>query len=244
MSGHSKWSKVKHQKEVTDAVKSSSFTRASRAITVAVREGGGITDPSKNFRLRLAVDKARSINMPKETIERAIAKAAGADIGQLTEATYGAFGPGQVAFLIESLTDNPNRTVSAVKNILEHNGGRMVDRGAVSHLFEQKGIMRIPREAGEYDRIFSLCIEKGAEDLLDDPEEYSVITAVPDLARVKDEFERAGVPVKSAEILMKPVITTAVDAVTAEKISRLIDELEELDDVQRVYDNSAEGGAS
>ena len=135
MSGHSKWSKVKHQKATTDVAKGAAFTKASRAITIAVHEGGGMTDPNANFRLRLAIEKARSVNMPKDTIERAIAKAAGTGGETLEQVTYEGYGPAGVAFLVEAATDNRNRTVSVIKNIFERYGGTLTGPGAVSFLF-------------------------------------------------------------------------------------------------------------
>ena len=135
MSGHSKWSKVKHQKATTDVVKGAAFTKASRAITLAVREGGGIPDPEKNFRLRLAIEKARAVNMPKENIARAIDKATGGGAGDIEQVVYEGYGPGGVAFMIEAATDNRNRTVSVVKNMFERNGGTLAGPGAVSFLF-------------------------------------------------------------------------------------------------------------
>lgn len=140
MSGHSKWSKVKHQKAFTDATKGAVFTKASRAITVAVREGGGITDPNANFHLRLAIEQARAVNMPKETIQRAIEKGSGpAGEGGIEQVVYGAYGPGGVAMLIEAATDNRNRTVSVIKNILERFHGNLVPPGAVAFLFTRSG---------------------------------------------------------------------------------------------------------
>ena len=146
MSGHSKWSKVKHQKATTDVVKSFAFTKASRAIAVAVKEGGGMTDPNSNFHLRLAIERARAVNMPKENIERAVARAGGSGGAAIEHVTYEGYGPGGVAFLIEAATDNRQRSVSQIKNVLERAGGTLVSPGALNFLFERRGVVIEPKQ--------------------------------------------------------------------------------------------------
>src|SRR3989338_10745888 len=145
MSGHSKWSKVKHQKATTDAVKSRAFTRASRAITVSVKEGGGIADPDKNFRLRLAIEQAKAVNMPKDTIERAIEKGSGAGAAAYENLLYEGYGPGGVAYLVEAATDNHQRTVSEVKHVFDHAGGTLAAPGAVSYQFRRSGVVLVSK---------------------------------------------------------------------------------------------------
>jgi YebC/PmpR family DNA-binding regulatory protein len=189
MSGHSKWSKVKHQKAVTDVVKSKYFSKASRDITVAVREGGGVTDINGNFRLRLAVEKARAVNMPRENIERAIQKAAGEGGVAFEKIIYEGYGPGGIAVLIFVTTDNPRRSASAVKNILERNGGSLGQPGAVSYLFTHAGYLRIAREARSFDSMVELALGTPCIDVFDDGEVVEVITAFTDFHKAVLYFE-------------------------------------------------------
>lgn len=182
MAGHSKWSKVKHQKSVTDQVKAKLFTKASRAITVAVREGGGITDPNQNAKLRLAIEQARAVNMPKENIERAIARAKGAQEQQLESLVYEAYGPEGVAMIITAVTDNRQRTVSALKNILSHHGGTLVGPGGVMFLFQ-----RIVNNAGiNYEPLHTISLSDQAREQFD-----RLIDALDDLDDVQDVFSNA-----------------------------------------------------
>src|SRR3989344_921527 len=174
MSGHSKWSKVKHQKATTDVAKAQAFTKASRAITVSVREGGGITDPNLNFRLRLAIEKARDVNMPKNTIERAIEKGSGGQAGSLSQITYDCFGPQGVALLVETTTDNKMRTVSEVKNVLERGGGRLASPGSVAYLFKRWGILVIPKANVTYDTLLTDAIVAGAHDVIEREDMFEV----------------------------------------------------------------------
>ena len=162
MSGHSKWSKVKHQKATTDVVKGMAFTKAARAITIAVHEGGGIGDPAHNFHLRLAIEKAREVNMPKDNIERAIEKGMGSGGAQIEQITYEGYGPGGVAILIEAATDNRQRTVSAVKNLLDRAGGSLGSPGAVFYLFKPCGIITVPKTVG-FDMLFEAALSAGAD---------------------------------------------------------------------------------
>lgn len=236
MSGHSKWSKVKHQKAVTDVAKAAAFTRASRAITVAVKQGGGSGDPSINFRLRLAIEKARSVNMPKENIERAIEKAS-TNATDIMEECYEGYGPYGVAFYIEAATDNPNRTVSFIKQALEHAGGSMASPGAVSYLFERRGLILIPATVAA-DAVFEQAVEAGAQDVITYDEEYAVYTYPEQLIHVRQALEAQGMPISSCMLVMEPNSPILLsDDAKNEQIDALIAKLEEMDDIQKVYTN-------
>lgn len=238
MSGHSKWSTIKRQKGAQDKKRGQSFTKLSNAIIIAVKSGGGIGDPTQNFKLRLAIDKARSENMPKDTIERAIEKGMGAIGGAgLQEVVYEGFGPGKIAVLVEAVTDNPNRTTPQVKNTFEKNGGSMGSMGSVAYMFSQKGILAIEKGEKTSDEIFLLAAEAGAQDIEDNGEEVYVYTKPEDLNRVKEKLSQS-VPVITAELGRIPnVILTIEDKETAEKILGFMEKLENLDDVQKVYAN-------
>ncbi len=239
MSGHSKWSKVKHQKATTDVVKAAAFTKASHAITIAVREGGG-TDPDTNFRLRLAVEKAREVNMPKENIERAIAKAAGIGAAAIESVVYEGYGPGGVAFLVEAATDNRQRTVATIKNALDHHGGNLAGPGAVAYLFKQSGVLVIEKTpAVSYERLLEAGITSGADDVVDAREVFEVYTPAAHLAGVKHVLEEQGIVVSNAELVMRPTTTISLDEQQTKTIEALEEELSELPDVQRVYTNVA-----
>lgn len=240
MSGHSKWSKVKHQKEATDAVKGKVFTRLSKAIIIAVKEGGGNTDPNFNFKLRLAVDKARSANMPKENIERAIekAKGAGANGTMIEEVIYEAFGPAGVGIIIEAATENKQRTVAEVKNVLERNGGVLAGTGAVSHLFKHVGCITVLKKNKTFDEIMEVSMNIGALDLADSPDSVEVYTVPSDLHKVKDVLTKAGIEVTSSELIYKPVSVVPVnDQSRAKQVLRLLSTLELVEDVDRVFAN-------
>lgn len=233
MSGHSKWSKVKHQKATTDVVKSAHFTKATHAIMVAVGEGGGITDPNQNFHLRLAVEKARAVNMPKENIERAIAKAAGEGASAIEQIMYEGYGPGGVAFMIETATDNKQRTVSQVKNVLERAGGTLASPGAVAYQFERRGVMTVPKTGLTYDNLLSAGIDAGAEDVVEALDLFEVYTRPADLFKVKTALEGTGIAIDNAILIMHPTMTVAG------AVDELVSELEDLEDVQTVYTNAA-----
>lgn len=236
MSGHSKWSKVKHQKATNDVVKAAAFTKASRAITIAVREGGGVTDPDHNFHLRLAIEKAREVNMPKENIERAIDKGAGAGGGTFEQIAYEGYGPSGIAMYIEAATDNRQRTASLVKQLLDHAGGSLAGPGAVSYLFERVGVMTVPRQSASLDQIFSLALESGARDVVEMDDVFEVYTTPSDLLRVKKGIE-GSVPAENAMIVMKPKVSVAPSPEVAGKVQDLVEALLALDDVQSVFTN-------
>jgi YebC/PmpR family DNA-binding regulatory protein len=237
MSGHSKWSKVKHQKATTDVVKSFAFTKATRAISVAVREGGGITDPDSNFHLRLAIEKAHDVNMPKENIERAVARASGEGALSIEQIMYEGYSPGGIALLIEAHTDNRQRTVSQVKNALERFGGTLASPGAVSFQFKRRGIITVPREGIDYDKILSAAIDAGAEDVVETTDLYEVYTNDPDLPRVKHSLETVNIPIETTARIMHPTAPMEGGDELRTKIDDVVAALEELDDVQTVFTN-------
>jgi len=239
MSGHSKWSKVKHQKATTDVLKAARFTQASRAITVAVKEGGGLTNPDDNFRLRLAIEKARSVNMPKENIERLIAKARGEGGNAITSVTYEGYAPYGVALYIECVTDNSNRTVSFVKQILDHAGGGLGSPGAVSYLFERKGVITIPLSNASFDTVFALGVELGALDVCQMADVYEVYTKPTDVMHMKSVIEEKGIGVDTAQIVMHPMTSVELPEDKHAIVVDVIERLEALDDVQEVYSNLA-----
>lgn len=238
MSGHSKWSKIKHQKQTTDAVKGKIFTKFSNAIMIAVREGGG-PDPASNFKLRLVMEKARSFNMPKDNIQRAIDKAKGSNTANLMqEVVYEAFGPGGVGIIIEAVTDNKQRTVSEIKNHLEKNGGVLASIGAVSHFFKYTGIINIKKGTKTFDEIMEKALECNATDLTESEEGIEVYTAPGDLHKIKEALLSYGIPVIDSALIYKPVnLVTIADKAIAQHVLNLLSSIEELDDVHSVYAN-------
>ncbi|MFZ2024933.1 MAG: YebC/PmpR family DNA-binding transcriptional regulator [Microgenomates group bacterium] len=237
MSGHSKWSKVKHQKATTDVLKAARFTQASRAITVAVKEGGGLTNPDDNFRLRLAIEKARSVNMPKENIERLIAKAKGEGGNAITTVVYEGYAPFGVAIYIEGVTDNIKRTVGFVKQILEHAGGGLASPGAVSYLFERKGVITVPVAQTAFDTLFELGVELGALDVVEMLDVYELFTKPNDIMRMKSAIEEKGIATETAQLMMHPTTTVELEPDKRAIVVDVLERLEALDDVQEVYSN-------
>ena len=238
MAGHSKWAQIKRKKGVTDAKRGQLFTKLGREIAVAVRAGG--PKPDENSALRLAVERARASNMPNANIQRAIERASGgADGSQLEEIRYEAYGPGGAALLIDSLTDNRNRTVSEVRATLTRAGTSMAESGAVAWLFEQKGVIAVDvDEQVDPDEIMLAAIDGGAEDVDIDEGLVEVITAPSDLDSARSAVAEVGAPIASAEVIMRATNTVPVDTDQAAKLLRLIDSLEDLDDVQRVFTNA------
>ena len=237
LSGHSKWSSIKHKKGAADAKRGQLFSKLSRAIIVAAREGG--PDPEGNATLAAAVQKARDNSMPKDNIERAIARGSGASgDGEAYETvTYEGYGPNGVAILVEALTDNRNRTAAEVRHVFAKSDGNLGTSGAVAWLFERKGVILVPESTGEED-VMLAAADAGAEDVELEGSSYQITTAPDDLAAVRGALEAAGVPVDSAELTMVPKTTVEVsDEAAAKKVLRLIDQLEESDDVQDVYAN-------
>jgi YebC/PmpR family DNA-binding regulatory protein len=237
MSGHSKWSTIKRKKGAADAKRGALFGKLSRAITVAAREGGG--DPDMNPALHLAVQKAREANMPNDNIQRAIDKGtgAGADAATIERITYEGYAPGGVAVLVEVLTDNRNRAASDVRYVFSKNGGKLGTSGSVSYIFERKGVILVPRNEVDEDELIELSLEAGAEDVELMESDYRVVTAPEDFATVRESLKDAGIAFENAEITMQPQNSVDLDAATARQTLRLIDALEENDDVQEVYAN-------
>ena len=236
MSGHSKWSSIKHKKGAADAKRGQLFTKLARAIQVAARDGGG--DPAGNAALANAVQKAKDARMPKENIERAIAKGTGADsdADAIETVVYEGYGPGGVAILVEALTDNRNRTGSEVRHIFSRQGGSLGEPGSVAWVFEKKGVIVVDAERYSDDDLLP-AIEGGAEDVGLDENVYEVVTAPPDLARARQALEEAGVELESAELTMRPRTRVEVDDPQVGQLMRLLDALAEHDDVASVNAN-------
>ena len=238
MSGHSKWSSIKHKKGAADAKRGKLFSKLSRAIIVAAKDGGG--DPAGNLSLQNAIEKAKSYSMPKDNIDRAIAKGSGADADAANFETvlYEGYGPEGVAVLVEALTDNRNRTAADVRHLFSKNGGNLGTTGAVAWIFERRGVVVVPAEGVDEDELLLAAADGGAEDVERDGDVFHVSSAIEHLASVREAIESAGFGVESAELAMVPKTTVAVeDEAAAKRLVRLIDELEELDDVQDVYAN-------
>ncbi|MCP4748971.1 MAG: YebC/PmpR family DNA-binding transcriptional regulator [Desulfobacteraceae bacterium] len=237
MAGHSKWANIRHKKGAADAKRGKIFTRLIKEITVAARIGGG--DPNSNPRLRCAIAAAKAENMPKDNIERGIKKGTGELEGvNYEESNYEGYGPGGVAILIESLSDNKNRTVSEVRHILTKYGGSMGESGSVAWIFEQKGYVVIEKGLVDEEKLMEVALDAGAEDVREDGDNFEVITAPSDFEDIKQVIEESGIGHTVAEVTMLPKNITAVDGETAEKLFRLIDMLEDCDDVQKVHTNA------
>jgi YebC/PmpR family DNA-binding regulatory protein len=237
MSGHSKWSSIKHKKGAADAKRGKLFSKLSRAIIVAAKEGG--PEPANNLALQNAIEKARSYSMPKENIERAIARGAGqdADAAAFETILYEGYAPGGVAVIVEALTDNRNRTAADVRHLFAKNDGNLGEAGSVAWLFERRAIVLVDGEIDE-DELTLAAAEGGAEDVSRDGSSWQIIAAPEDLTAVRAAVEGAGFAVDSAELTMAPKTTIEVaDESQAKKILRLIDALEDNDDVQEVYAN-------
>ncbi len=237
MAGHSKWANIRHRKSAQDAKRGKIFTKLIREITVAARLGGG--DPSSNPRLRAAIDKALSQNMPKDTIERAVKKGTGAAEGaNYEEVRYEGYGPGGVAVMVDCLTDNRNRTVAEVRHVFTKAGGNLGTDGSVAYLFTKAGVINFPAGSDE-DAIMEVALEAGAEDVVTDEDgSIEVLTAPEDFEAVKEALTAAGLKPESAEITMRASTSVALQAGEAEKMIRLLERLEDLDDVQQVYSNA------
>jgi YebC/PmpR family DNA-binding regulatory protein len=236
MSGHSKWSTIKRQKGANDAKRGAMFTKVAREIAVAARAGGG--DPDANYRLRLAMDKARSINMPADNIKRAIERATSSGEGeQYEEIVYEGYGPGGVAILVEAATDNRNRTAADVRSIFTKAGGQLAGLGAVAWQFEVRGLITVAREGVDADEVALAAIDAGAADVDSEADPIEIYTEPHDLEAVRKALDAAGVPVEEAESAMIAKQTVSLDVDHVRKSLRLVDLLEELDDVQRVTTN-------
>jgi YebC/PmpR family DNA-binding regulatory protein len=237
MSGHSKWASIKHRKAATDARRGQLFTKLARAISVAAREGGG--DPEANYTLAAAVEKARSYSMPKDNIQRAIDRGTGAGgAGDAIErVAYEGYGPGGVAVLVETLTDNRNRTGSDVRHLFEKHGGNLGEPGSVAWQFEKKGVVMVDASRWSEDDLMP-AIDAGAEDVSLEGDSLKVVTAAEDLAAVRDALAASGIDVETAELAMEPKSVVEVsDAGEARRLLRLMDALDEHDDVEAVHAN-------
>jgi YebC/PmpR family DNA-binding regulatory protein len=237
MSGHSKWSTIKRKKGAADAKRGALFGKLSKAITVAAREGGG--DAEMNSALGLAVQKAKAGNMPNDNIQRAIDKGtgAGSDADTYERITYEGYAPGGVAVLVDVLTDNRNRAASDVRYIFSKNGGKLGTSGSVAYLFERKGVILVPKDSADEDELMEAALEAGAEDVEEQENDYRIVTAPENFMTVRDALDNAGIPHENAEITMEAQNSIDLDAGTAKQTLRLIDALEENDDVQEVYAN-------
>lgn len=240
MSGHSKWATIKRQKGAADLKRGQQFTKLANAIVIAVKQGGGVADPESNFKLRLAVDKARSYNMPKENIERAIAKASGgAGGGDLQETIYEGFMPGGAAVMIEAVTDNKQRTVAEVKNVLEKNGGTMGNQGSVAYLFQRVGEIAASGKDKSSDELLEIALNINSNDYLEEEGDVIFYVDPGSLAAAKKTLEEGGMSVASAELVFKPLTVAEVSDENRNKISSLIEKLEDLGDVQNVFTNAS-----
>ena len=236
MSGHSKWAQIKHKKAKTDSARGKAFSKLIRLITVAARQGGG--NPENNARLRIAIQKAKEINMPQENIEKAIKKGTGELEGvNYEEITYEGYGPGGVAVMIEVMTDNRNRTTAELRHILSRHGGALGESGSVSWIFERKGFISFDKEKVDEEELMTVAIEAGAEDLKVGESTIDVITSPSDFDQVREAIERAGLSYDLAQITMLPKTMVNVEGKAAQQVLELIDALEEHDDVQEVYSN-------
>ena len=237
MSGHSKWSTIKRKKAVIDAKRGKLFTKLIKEITIAARQGGG--DPGANPRLRLAIDNAKSANMPMDNIERAIKKATGELEGvQYTELTYEGYGPSGVAILVESVTDNKNRTVAEVRHLFSKYGGSMGESGSVLWMFDRKGVITFPAQGKTEDDIMEIVLDAGAEDIQLDDGYFEVTTEVETFEDVRKALAEAGIEIENASLQWIAKTTVDVSGEAQEKVLKLIDMLEDNDDVQNVYSNA------
>jgi YebC/PmpR family DNA-binding regulatory protein len=236
MSGHSKWHSIKHKKGATDAKRGKLFTKFIKELTVAARTGGG--DPDANARLRKAISDAKAGNMPNDTIDRAIRRGTGAEEGvHYDEITYEGYGPGGVALLIESVTDNRNRTVAEIRHIFSKNGGNLAAAGAVAWMFEKKGYIVVEKTAKPEEELFDIVIEAGADDLRDDEDNFEIITSPESLEAVSSAIKAAGITPQVAEVEMVPQNYVKLEGSQASQMVKLMEALEDHDDVQKVSAN-------
>jgi YebC/PmpR family DNA-binding regulatory protein len=239
MSGHSKWATIKRKKEATDSKRAGVFTKITREMIMAAKTGGG--DPEHNFQLRLAVLKAKSVNMPNDNIQRAIKRGIGesGDVAQYEEVYYEGYGPGGTALLVQALTDNRNRTAGDMRYIFSRNNGNLGEAGCVGWIFASKGLIVIEAAAAgkTEEELFEMASEAGAEDLKNETDFFEIYTGPGELEAVRRHIETAKIPIKSAELTMVPSNTVALGAGQAKDLLELIDALEENDDVQNVYGN-------
>ena len=238
MSGHSKWNNIKRKKEKTDGARAKIFTKIGRELAVAVKEGGS-ADPAANSKLKDVIAKAKANNVPNDNIERIIKKAAGEGNSNAYESiTYEGYGPAGIAIMVEVATDNKNRTVAEVRHLFTKHGGSLGTDGSVSWMFDRKGVITVDKAAYTEDQMMEVAMEAGADDVIDDEDVWTLQTAMADFAAVRDALESAGVTMQSAELAMVPQNLVAVDAEAAQKVIRLMEALDDNDDVQNVYANA------
>jgi YebC/PmpR family DNA-binding regulatory protein len=236
MSGHSKWATIKHKKGAADAKRGRLFTKLIKEITMAARLGGG--DPGGNPRLRKAIDDAKAVNMPADNIKRGIQRGTGELPGvNYEEVTYEGYGPGGVAVLIDTMTDNKNRTLPEVRTIFSKHGGNLSESGSVKFLFQKKGYITIEKDKATEDQVMEAAIEAGADDVTSEGEQHEIQTAPESLAAVKESLEKKGIPVGVAEISMIPTTEVKLDQRKADQMMKLMEALEDHDDVQHVWAN-------
>ena len=237
MSGHSKWSTIKHKKGAADKKRAKIFTKLIKEITVAARMGGG--DPGSNPRLRHAIDSAKAQNMPKDNVDRAIKKGTGDMDGvNYEEILYEGYGPGGVAVMVECLTDNKNRTIADVRYIFNKAGGNVGTDGCVAWMFDKKGVITVSKESIEEETLMEVAIDAGAEDIKDEGDSFDVLTAPEDFDAVKDAIDGAEIAYEVAEISMVPQNTTAVSGKEAEQMIKFMEALDDCDDIQNFYTNA------
>jgi YebC/PmpR family DNA-binding regulatory protein len=236
MSGHSHWATIKHKKGAIDAKRGKLFSKLSRAIIIAARHGGG--DPETNLKLRYAIDKARQVSMPKDNIERAIKRGTGEMEGLVfEEITYEGYGPGGVAILVDVLTDNRNRTASEIRKIFERSGGKMGSAGSVGYLFERKGVFSIDAKATNEDTLMAIALDAGADDLKPSGSTFDITCDPGIFSQVQEALQKNNLTPLVAEISQVPKAPVDLDAETGKKVMRLMDALDDQDDVQNVYSN-------
>lgn len=236
MSGHSKWAQIKHKKAKTDLERGKAFSKLIRLITVAARQGGG--NPENNPRLRLAIQKAREMNMPQENIEKAIKKGTGELEGvAYEEIIYEGYGPGGVAIMVEATTDNRNRTTAEIRHLFSKHGGNLGETGCVSWIFERKGLISFEKGKVDEEEVMAVAIDAGAEDIRSTETTIDVITAPEDFERVKEAIDKSGLQYVVAQVTMVPKTTVSVEGKQAQQVLSLIEALEDHDDVQEVYAN-------
>lgn len=240
MSGHSHWAGIKHRKGINDAKRAKVFTKLARPVTIAAREGGG--NPDTNFKLRLAIDRARAFNMPRENIDRAIQRGTGElkDGSQIEELVYEGFAPGNIALIIRASTENKNRTVGDIRSTLTKNGGKLVPTGSISFLFEEVGEIRIEMLPKELDAAELAAIEAGAKDIEYNQREQTlfVFVAVPELRSAQESLEKTGYSVADSSIVFRPAERIRIETSARERLESLLEKLNDLDDVDEIYDNA------
>lgn len=235
MAGHSKWANIQHRKGRQDAKRGKLFTKAAKEIIIAAKSGG---DPVGNSRLRAAIAAAKAVNLPKDKIESAIRKGTGEDAGgDFVEVFYEGYAPGGIAVIVEAATDNRNRTVAEVRHLLTKHGGSMGEAGCVGWMFDRKGVITLDKAKYSEEAIMEAALEAGADDVIDEDDNWAIHTAMADFSAVRDALESAGIEMLSAELSMIPQNTIAVDAEIGRKLLRLMDALDDNDDVQNVYAN-------